>query len=161
MPLFLALVLVGSLSFRMKGSLLERILVIALAAMVLARIGFISVDWSRYRNELEQFQTVAKEMPPGSLVDGFDIQLGRDDSGDTRCAMYPPLLTLLDSHATPLFAYASQQPLTLVGPMAAAVAGLPKSRGQTNAPAYYAAYIAAAQAQGRFHYLLICNADRL
>jgi hypothetical protein len=161
MPLFLALILVGSLSFRPTNGRLERACMVVLAVMVAARIGFIGVDWSRYRSEMEQFQTVAKAMPPQSLVSGFDVQLGRDDSVDTRCAMYPPLLALLDGHATPLFAYATQQPLTLVGPLAAAVERMPKSIGQTDAPAYYASYIAAAQAQGQFRYLLICNADRL
>lgn len=161
MPLFLAMILVGSLSFRLKGGGLERACIIALTVMVVARVGFIGADWSRYRSELEQFQTVAKAMPTESLVSGFDIQLGRDDSVDTRCAMYPPLLTLLGGHATPLFAYATQQPLTLIGPLAAAVKATPKSIGQTDAPAYYASYIATAQAQGQFRYLLICNADRL
>lgn len=161
MPLFLALTFLSSLSFQPKGGKLDGICTIFLAIMVAARVGFIGIDWSRYRGEMEQYQTVAQAIPSRTLVSGFDVELGRDDPADGRCAMYTPLLVLLNGQAVPLFAYATQQPLTLIGPLAAAVDGLPESKGQSDAPSYFASYIATAGTQRYFQYLLICNADRL
>lgn len=162
MPLFLALVALAGLRPNLRGDRMERIWIALLIILVAARIGYIALDWQKYRRDMAEFQAVASEVPPHSLVTGFTVSLRKHVSVAPRCEMYGPLMIALHNQAGPLFANATQQPLRLVGDLSQAVK-LPKARGLSDeqAPEHFARYIAAANAAGYYQYLIICQADRV
>lgn len=163
MPLFLALIALAGLTPKLRGDRLERICVGALVFLVVLRVGFITVDWQKYRRDFSDFQRLAEQIPPHNLTTAFDVSLRVHVTDQPRCEMYGPLLIALDNQAGPLFANATQQPLQLVGDLRKAVDAMPRagSLSASDAPAYFSRYVAAADAAGYYRYLMVCNAERL
>ena len=163
MPLYLAFLVIGSLEVNLGRATVERVVLGLLVGLSAVRIAYIIVDWQRYRVDFAEFQSVAKLIPDATLVNQVLVGRPKHVSAGPRCEMYGPLLVALHGQASPLFANATQQPLKLVGPLRRAVDELPSPAGLADgdAPAFYDRYIAQANADGLFRYLLICQADRL
>lgn len=163
MPLFLALIALAGLTPTLRGDRLERLCVGALVLLVVLRVGFITVDWQKYRRDFSDFQQLMTQIPPHNLTTAFDVSLRVHVTDHPRCEMYGPLLIALDDQGGPLFANATQQPLRLVGDLRKAVDAMPRagSLPDSEAPEYFSRYIAAADAAGYYRYLVLCSAERL
>ena len=156
MPLFLAFVLTAGVAMRRRDRALE----LGLAALVAVRLIAIAADWRGYARDAAEFEQIAALIPPGSLVDDVIVGGSRHE-GERRYTMYRPLLVARYGQVGPLFAYASQQPLRLAGPLAAALAKLPPASTEFRPePRVYDDMIAAAGSAG-FRYLLVMNAGQL
>lgn len=160
MPLFLAMTLVGSLDFDLRGSPRERAAIAVLGIVVAVRLAAIAVDWQGYATDYTAFARVAPLIPRGALVNDIVVGGAPRDSDARRCSMYRPLLISEHGAIGPLFADVLKQPLRLAGPLAAAVAALPPGRASGEVLDYYSDLVARSGAAG-FDYLLVCNADRL
>ncbi|RAK66565.1 hypothetical protein DJ019_10020 [Phenylobacterium kunshanense] len=162
MPLFLAMLAVASLRFsEMRTDRVAAALTMGLAALVAVRLAALTVAWQPYRDDLAAFRRVAEHIPPHSLV-GF-VNLANDHriDGSSRCEMYGPLLIPLAGQATPIFAFGTQQPITIVGPLKAAISALPPPSGSRSGLFRGQRRIAAMAQAGKFEFALICAPERL
>ncbi len=157
MPLFLTMLFVATLVPRWRGDRLERASIIALAAIVLARLAATGANWRLYSEDFVQFQTVGRAIPRGSLVTDVVGGASRPDSGTPRCEMYRPLLISLFGDVGDLFANETQQPLRIVGPLRVALSRLPPSRGPNREPQRRTSGTMSAAGTAGFGYLMICN----
>lgn len=161
MPLFLAMLFVGSLSGFEPADRIGRVALATLAGLTVVRLIAIAVGWQGYATDYQAFRGLAAHVPRHSLV--IDVMVGGNPrmSDTRRCAMYRPLMVSLDDIAAPLFANETQQPLRLVGRLRRAVDAVPHgfARG-SNSPGFYDDVIAAAGAAG-FDYALVCEARNL
>ncbi|KPF66936.1 hypothetical protein IP88_12560 [alpha proteobacterium AAP81b] len=153
MPLFLALLAVGALAVRRPP---PPALAGALVLLVAVRLAGIAWDWQGYRRDDADFTTVAAALPAGAMVESLFTHTERLDPV-RRCQMYGPRLIAEHHGIGRLFANASQQPLQLAGPLAAAVAasGRP-SFADRQKPGYFAGVVTAAARAG-FPWLLLCD----
>lgn len=153
MPLFLAMLLVACLTVSQPP---PRALMLALAGLVGVRVLAIALAWSAYRGDDRDFETVARALPPGALVESLFTHIDRLDPM-RRCQMFGPRLIAEHQAMGRLFANLTQQPLRLQGPLAAAVAasGRP-SAAERRQPDYFPKVVAAA-ARGGFDWLLLCD----
>jgi hypothetical protein len=166
MPLFVALCLLGALSFHPRADnrtrrIPTRAIVAMLAVIVFARLAVVAWDWRSYDAQHREFQAIAAQIPPGSLAMEVMVGSGHHETGVPRCEMYGPLMIALHGQVGPLFAISGQHPLLLKDPLKTAVetlerrAPVPGERARDYNP-----YIRAAAASG-FDYLLVCNAHLL
>jgi hypothetical protein len=164
-PLFLAFLLVGTLSFQPGDGRTAAWLVPVglLVALAVVRIGAITYDWRRYDRDLAAYDSVVSELPPHQVVGYLNVQPEHRGSGPRRCEMYGPLLVSAHGHASQLFAIPTAQPLKLRGKLLAGLEDLPPHRRFTRAEAraYYYSVIDAILAERRFDYLLLCDAASL
>lgn len=160
MPLFMALCLLGVL---LRGArqwdLADRLAVGTIALVVLIRLAAIAENWSSYGQPHREFQSVASQIPRGSMVMQVMVGAGDHETEVPRCEMYGPLLIAQHGQIGWLFADKDQHPLDLTGPLRKAVITLHKNfvSGGRNE---YGRYMAVA-AQAGFEYMLICNAHLL
>lgn len=165
MPLFLAFLLVGTLSFQPgEGRNLAWLAPVGLLIVLAAvRVGAITYDWTRYGRDLAAYASVVSEMPPHQVVGYVNVHPEHRGSGPRRCEMYGPLLISAYGHSSQLFAIPTAQPLKLRGKLLAGLQRLPQHRRFTRAEAraYYYAMIDAMLAQRQFDYLLLCDAASL
>lgn len=160
MPLFLALIFVGSLATRAGGDMLDRAIVGALGLLIALRLVLIAVGWQDYAADYRDFEPLAERIPSGSMV--LDVIVGGTPRLSTapRCAMYRPILVAARAVVGPLFADEAKQPLRLVGPLRAAVGLLPPGLALGSNPPDHDDKVIAAAARG-FDYILVCNVDAL
>ena len=159
MPLFLALLLVGSLAVPRACGLL-RGAEVALSALVAVRLAVIGAGWQDYRRLDSEFRQVAALIPPGALIDDLVVGGMPRTTDGPRYAMFRPLLVSEHGQIGPLFADETKQPLRLIGRLRAAVAALPAgSWGGTMPASFYDDTLAAAA--GGFDYILLCHAEAL
>ena len=165
MPLYLALIAVGGLTFRPGGERFDRLCQGALIALVAVRIIWISFAWRPYGEDFAQFRVVAAQIPPGRMVAFLTApRPSRLDPGldpERRCEMYGPLLVALYGQAAPLFADSTQQPLRIIGRLRTAIDDLESAVG----PDPRAVDTPGLEAQravrsGQFDYLMICRSGR-
>ncbi len=146
--LFLAL-LVASFDFaRVRAG---SPVVLALVALFAIRIAATTVGWASDGKRYDRFLSVLQSHQTGAIgaayfAPDFDREMHRPN-----CSPLAPLMSLINGTAIPTFASALQQPLTIVGPLAAAMDKLPPAID--DAPPNDA--ISAYQAAG-FESLLIC-----
>lgn len=115
MPLFMAFILVGSLVPRLQGGAIERVCITLLVAVVGLKLVWTGVAWQANRQDLADFEAVAANIPPHSLVAYANIANQHRLETESRCQMYGPIVMPLRAAASPLFAYRSQQPIALRG----------------------------------------------
>ena len=160
MPLFLALLFVGSLDVPRRRDK-NRSALLVIGALVVVRLAAIAIGWQGYAADYADFKRIALMIPPRSLI--YDIMVGGSprDSTSPRCAMYRPLL-IRDYHQIgPLFADGYKQPLQLVGRLQAAMTALPRGfAAGNNRPGYDDEVVARAGPAG-FDFLLVCQARLL
>ena len=160
-PLFLAMLLVGSLAVAPGRDRLQRLAVLGIAAIVAVRLAATAIGWQAYAQDYDDFRRIAALIPPGSLVDDIIVGGMQRDSDDLRCPMYRPLLISMDGQIGSLFANDTQQPLRLIGPLRTTLSAMPSGRASGNMrPGFYDDSVAAAGPAG-FGYVIICNAERL
>lgn len=162
-PLYVALLFVAGLS---PGAVTDGRRAAALTAInVLVGIRLISIalSWQSYARDYSDFQTVARAIPPGSLV--ADMMVGgiAHSSRAPRCGMYGPLLVVDFHQAVSLFAHDTQQPLREIGRLAAGVAAFQPTAGTWVGvnPDEYDRYLKSLRVAGYFQYVLVCNANLL
>ena len=158
MPLFLALVLLAAI---MPGPGRMPALLPGLAALAGARLLMVAMQWHGTANDMADFDKVASQLPPGQIMAGLSVSATPHEDMPNRCEMYTPLLLVRHSHAVPLFAIRSAQPLELRGRLAAARDELvvrPAGPQSHDRPAA----VVAAYARAGYDYLLLCQtaADR-
>ena len=161
MPLFFALLLVGSLSFNLRLDRYDAIPVVLITLLVVGRIGYIGQDWHRYAPDVRDYRAVASRIPPHRLVNFINVSLQPRFGPQRRCEMYGPMLISMYGQAAALFAIPTAQPLRLKGRLADALSDLPDHKPFKGAAAadYYRRTLDAVIAQKRFDYSLICDAD--
>jgi hypothetical protein len=161
-PLFAVLVLLGSLSVRAGAWIRnDRSMAVALAALVLLRLGAVTWNWHSYSETYREFAAIALRIPNGHSVAPVMVDMGHHETNVPRSEMYGPLLVPLYHQAVPLFSDERQQPLLLNGALRASnlhMPALPLMEGGVKQN--YESYMERA-ASGGFDYLLICNADLL
>lgn len=157
MPLFMALLVVGSLVPRLRGDGFERTCIGVLAAVVAVRLVVIAAGWQAYARDYAEFEDVAARLPRGALV-ADAISSGNHHDDAARCQMYRPLLVSLHGAVAPLFANETQQPLRLVGPLRRALDDLSQRIDWKNARVDSYAQIATAAGPAGFGYLFVCHA---
>ncbi len=161
MPLFLALLLVGSLKVQSHGDTLERRAFVAIALLVAVRLGGIALDWRDYGRDYADFNRVAAALPRGALVETIVVGAQRLDYARRRCQMYGPLLITEHGAIGRVFANEAQQPLVMSGPLLVAIQASPRPDTRLSTqPGYYDDAVDAA-AHSPFPWLLLCDADRL
>ena len=129
-PLLTALIVTSSLSESVPAKPLRAWLVTCLAALFVVRLGTNIGGISRYDDDFRDFQFVARHAPRTEAI-GMAIppaSAARDRDG-MRCEMYAPMMVALYGVPTPLFAFASQQPITLIGDLAHKAARGPTASG--------------------------------
>ena len=161
MPLFFALLLVGSLSFNLRLDRYDAIPVVLITLLVVGRIGYIGQDWRRYAPDVRDYRAVASRIPPHRVVNFINVSLQPRLGPQRRCEMYGPMLISMYGQAAALFAIPTAQPLRLKGRLADALRDLPEHKPFKGAEAadYYNRTLDAVIAQKRFDYSLICDAD--
>jgi hypothetical protein len=160
MPLFLAFTVVGALVADWRNERFDRICQVALVLLVIARLAVIGVGWHRYRDDFDSYLTATRAMPPGHVA--LFVNAARENRLDQRprCEMFGPLMIPLRDEAAPLFAYGTQQPITLVGALKSAQEGQPTMTGPRPIR-FQDDRIAEAVRLQRFDYIVICDAERL
>lgn len=163
MPLFLAFLAVGSLSFPAAQDRATRTCAALLLALVVVRIAWIVQDWRGYEDDLRAYGQVVAELPPQQVVAFVNVRLEHRVGPMRRCEMYGPLLVSRHGQASPLFAIPTAQPLKLKGRLAMGLNDLPVHRRFTPAEAqdYYRRTLQALAAQRFFDYALVCDGGRL
>lgn len=171
MPLFLALVLIASLSVspRLRPG---HPAVVLLVVLVAARLISLALQWQGTAADLADLDRVAARLPPGQLVSGFGAYAVPHDDMPNRCEMYPQLLAVRHGQVVPLFAAQTAQPVALIGRLRRAQAAADArfrnagrtgdQGGMTSAMARQPALVVAALAAAGFDYVLLCQtaADR-
>lgn len=161
MPLFFALLLVGALRFQPRGDALERGVIAGLGGLVALRLAATAIGWASYATDHENFVRVAAALPRGVLVETVAIAAPRGDDDARRCQMFGPLLIAEHGAAGRLFANEDQQPLRIIGPLAASIeAAARPGRSRLSADLRRDAAVAAA-VRGGFPWLLICDGGTL
>lgn len=130
-----------------------------IAAVVTIRLIAVAMSWHSYGADYRAFQTLAKDIPPGSLTLGVGVGAAFHATNVPRCEMFGPLLVATHGQAGPLFADPKQQPLALAGRLKNAVETL-HERHPLERPSDYNLYMKDAVVAG-FDYLLVCNAQHL
>ncbi len=163
MPLFFALLLVGSLSFRLRPDRYDAIPVVLIVLLVVGRIGYICLDWRSYAPDVRDYRAVASQIPPHRVVNFINVSLQPRLGQQRRCEMYGPMLISMYGQAAALFAIPTAQPIRLKGRLAFALSDLPDHKPFIGKAAvdYYNRTLDAVVAQKRFDYSLICDADLL
>ncbi|QYE33194.1 hypothetical protein KZX46_03540 (plasmid) [Polymorphobacter sp. PAMC 29334] len=123
MPLFLALLAVGSISVQ-AFCLDVRRATWAVGSIVLLRLCAITIGWQEYAADYADFQRISLLIPRGSLVHDLIVGDSRRGSSEPRCAMYRPLLIRDYGQVGALFSDEYKQPLALKGQVRAAVRAL-------------------------------------
>lgn len=160
MPLFMALCLLGVLSFdRRRWTFAENIAGSMLIFVVFARLVAIAVSWSSYAQPYREFQSVASLIPRGSMVMQVMVGAGDHETEVPRCEMYGPLLIAQYGQIGWLFADKDQHPLDLAGPLRDSVITLHKDFVSGGTDEYGRYMISSARAG--FEYMMICNAHLL
>lgn len=164
MPLFLALVLVGSL-WAVPGLSWRQPAMLGLAALVAVRLVSVAVTWHGTADDLDDLDRVAARLPAGQLLVGYWPQATPHPEVAERCEMYLHVLALRHGQLVPLFAEPTAQPIALAGRLAAAKdradAAIAPLRAQAQTPAVAAERVALLRASG-FDHVLLCQpaADR-
>jgi hypothetical protein len=159
MPLFLALLLVGSLRPG-AGLSLRHPAVIGLAALIGLRLVSIGVQWHRTADELADLDRIAAALPPSQLLVSLAPGASPHDEVPRRCDMYLHVLALRHRQIVPLFAYATAQPIALTGRLAAARAKAElrkQSLPPTLSDASRSRAMMDAFADAGFDYVLLCK----
>jgi hypothetical protein len=162
LPLFAALVLIGSLGVGAGAWVgAERIAGAALIGIVFVRLAAIAVGWHGQGALYREYDSIAAQIPREKMTITVLVGASNHETKVPRPELYGPLLVIQAGQAAPLFSDAKQQPLLLNGPLKRAMADL-KSRpeGQYHIHPDQNRYMTAAAASG-FEYLLVCNADLL
>lgn len=156
MPLFLALLLVGSLrpAIDLRAG---HPAVIGLAVLVAVRLTTIAAQWQGTAADLADLDRVAARLPPTQMIVGFAPGATPHQDVPLRCDMYPHVLALRHRQMMPLFAFRTAQPITMAGRLARADAiadaQLPPLRKAGVSPARIVQSLAAAG----FDYVLLCQ----
>ncbi len=160
MPLLLAFTTIGALVANWRSERFDRACQVALVLLVITRLAVIGVGWQRHRDDFDAYLTATKPLPPGHVV--LFVNAARENRLDERpmCDMFGALMIPLRGEAAPLFAYASQQPIKLVGALGSAQGGQPTITGPRQLW-FQDDQITAAIRLQRFDYILICDAHRL
>ncbi|WP_164156854.1 hypothetical protein, partial [Sandarakinorhabdus rubra] len=119
MPLFLALVLVGSLQAALALTL-RHPAVLGLVALVALRLVSVTLAWQGTARDLADLDRAAAALPAGQLVSVVRPEEGPHPDMPRRCEMYLHVLALRHGQVVPLFAGATAQPIALTGRLAAA-----------------------------------------
>jgi hypothetical protein len=161
MPLFLALVTVGSIVVTQRFEVRDRPALLGIALLVAVRLIGVGLHWQSYAQDYADFNRVAATLPAGAMVEGIVVGGKRLDFDHRRCEMYGPLLIIEHGAVGPLFTSEFQQPLVTNGPLRAALASPIRPADRTiDDPDYFDAMMAKV-ATGKFHWVLVCDADRL
>jgi hypothetical protein len=161
MPLFLAFLAVAALCVELRSERLDRVCVAILTFLMVARIGFLGVSWHRNSGDFRDFKTIAGVIPKEQVVGFVDAANTLRLGSRPRCDMYGPLLVAVAHEATPLFAFATQQPIELSGRLAVAQRGLPPVDADRRKRGFAEQRIDDMIAGGKFDYVLVCDAYRL
>ena len=163
MPLFLAFLVVGSLTLRGIPRSVDMAIIGALVLLVVGRISWIAYDWRGYAQDFESYSAVASKIPPQKVVAYINVNLESRLVSSRRCEMYGPLLISLYGQASPLFAIPTAQPLRLTGRLLAGLSHLPQHERFTvpEERAYHNAVLAKIAEERHFDYVLLCDAARL
>lgn len=160
-PLFAAMVLLGSLVPARTWTRQAVIAGIILAATVAVRLGATVVDWYGYRETAEEFHSIARLIPPGSMTIGVEVGNGHHESGVSHCEMWAPLLVAQYHQIGPLFSIKGQHPLLVKGRLEQAMNTMKSfSPAPSEKTVDFNPYMTAAVAAG-YDYLLVCNRQLL
>lgn len=163
-PLVTALLVVASLDAHFSSARWRTGAMVVLAALLVVRIGGISADWWRYRQDFASFRTAVAPIERGALV-GELIAYGADprDGFKPRCQMYTPLTVIERGAIAPLFADATQQPLRLEGRLQEALRdrAAHTSLRLARDPDYADDTLARLTSSGFYDYILMCGRSRL
>jgi len=163
MPLFFALLVVGSIQWRLREDAFERTCLAILVGLTVIRLSWISLDWRPYAKDFADFEAVAKDLPPFQVVGYVNVSLSHRVGPQRRCEMYGPLLVSLHNQASPLFASVTAQPLRQIGRLGQATRDMPKIERLEGsaAEAVYSETLQVDASRAKYDYVLVCDADRL
>lgn len=132
-----------------------------LVAVVFLRLLLITLDWSSYGDRYREYQSIASQLPPGSVSAGLSIGAGRHETDIPRCEMYGSLVIIQFDQIGPSFSSVGQHPLLLKGRLKDVV-GIMENNPATKWEVVrdYGAYLKVAASAG-IDYVLICNAHLL
>jgi hypothetical protein len=161
MPLFLALLVVGSVRPEPPFTRADTAIMAGFAALVALRLAATSLDWAGYARDNDDFTTVTAALPRHVLTESIIVTTARGDDSRRRCQMFAPGLISQHGAAGRLFANEDQQPLRIIGPLADAIrqAARPRHNGSYGERASEADLAAAVR--GGFPWLLTCDANYL
>ncbi len=163
-PLALALLLVASLQANFASTRWRMGALAVLATLLVVRLGGVAVDWWRYRQDYASFERATAPIEKGAMVAELIVQ-GSDprDGFKPRCQMYTPLTIIQRGAITPLFAIATQQPLSLKGPLLEARDERASETSQDLArqPDYADNTLSQLTGSGLYRYVLMCGRSRL
>lgn len=132
-------------------------LAFGLGALVLLKIGAVTVGWSTYARDYADFQKVMTGYPRGALLVDMAATPWQRDANQRRCEMFRPLALPENQAVVPLFANATQQPLSLDGALEAAVKVLPAPDKRWVPDEYQNRRFAQILRAGTFQFVLICD----
>lgn len=157
MPLFLALLLTGVIVVRSPATRFDQACIAALVVLAMVKVAWIGVSWQGYRQDFAQFQRVADAIPSRSIVGYVNSANHSRDEAAPRCNMYGPLLIPLHGQATDIFAFSTQQPISLAGRLDAAVKSAVRANPPDGRLAEPETLFLKMQRDGLFDYVLTCG----
>lgn len=161
MPLFLAMLFVGSICTEPPATRADMALMASFAGLVALRLVATSLDWAGYARDNADFATVTAALPRHVLAESIIIPTTRGDDSRRRCQMFAPRLISEHGAAGRLFANEDQQPLRIIGPLAEAIKKAARPRHSAPYDSNDSKADLAAAVRGGFPWLLTCDFDRL
>jgi hypothetical protein len=155
-PLVFAMVMIATIGVGDRGASpfwLTSGLVITAALKIVA----VTAGWSTYSHDFADFQRLMTGYPKGALLVDMAATPWRRDADQRRCEMFRPLALPLNQAVVPLFANATQQPLSLDGDLEAAVKALPPPDKRWADREYQERRFGQIVRAGTFRFVLICD----
>lgn len=128
-----------------------------------ARLAALTLAWAHYGQDLADYREVVRPIQPGDLMHGFVVG-GQDTRQiEPRCEMFRPLTVIEKGAAVPLFAFGTQQPLRLIGPLgwAETPERVAAKRDDVDRVAGVSDWLEKIASEARFRYVLLCHPERL
>jgi hypothetical protein len=155
-PLAFAMVLIAAIGIGDKASM-PHWLSYGLVIMAALKIVAVTVGWSTYAQDYTDFQKLMTGYPKGALLVDMAATPWKRDADQRRCEMFRPLALPINQAVVPLFANATQQPLSLDGDLKAAVKALPAPDKRWAAHEYQKLRFGQILRAGTFRFVLICD----
>lgn len=121
MPLVLLAVLAAGIAPRSRAARPGGVAA-ALVALLLLHLGMVALAWDRAGQNYRDFLAAAEALPGGGLAAPAFAADDQDRDSERYCKPLSFLLGLVRGQAVPTFANPTQQPLEIIGPLAAAMA---------------------------------------
>ncbi|MDG6078176.1 hypothetical protein E3U23_03105 [Erythrobacter litoralis] len=161
-PLVLALVFsISQISQPYRANKAVRHITLGLSLLAVIRIGTVSYGYSKYSETYRDFVEITRYIPTGSIVLDTSYPSKSRKTFADRCNSFLPLVIASRKAAVPIFAYPSQQPIAVIGPLRRAVTDRKETIARTHDSQDVSTTIEALTTYDTFDFLFVCDHKRI